>query len=112
MKVTYNDNVLVLPEGTSTEDARNSLKTIYPEIANATAVETEDGIEFVVQAGKKGADLLKVVYGDNVLSLPADTTTEAARDSLKLIYPEIANASANREGDTLTFNVEAGKKGR
>lgn len=112
MKVTYNDNVLTLPEGTTVEDARNSLKAIYPEIANATAEETSDGIKFVVQAGKKGSDQLKVVYGDNVLSLPAETTTEAARESLKMIYPEIANAHADRDGDTLTFTVEAGKKGR
>lgn len=112
MKVTYNDNTLTLPEGTTVEDARNALKAIYPEIANAEAVETDDGIEFKVQAGKKGSDSLKVVYGDNTLSLPAGTSTEDARDALKAIYPEIANASADLDGDTLTFSVQAGKKGR
>lgn len=112
MKVTYNDNALTLPEGTTVEDARNALKAIYPEIANAEAVEVDGGIEFKVQAGKKGSEGLKVVYGDNALNLPAGTTTEDAREALKAIYPEIANASAERDGDTLTFTVQAGKKGR
>lgn len=112
MKVTYNDNSLTLPEGTTTEAAREALVGIYPEIANATAEVTSEGIEFKVQAGKKGSDLLKVVYGDNTISLPIDTTIENAREALKGIYPEIANATAELDGDTLTFTVQAGKKGR
>lgn len=111
MLVKYNDNTLNLPEGTTAEEAREALKGIYPEIANAEAVETAEGIEFAVKAGTKGADELKVVYGDNTLTLPAGTTNEEAREALKGIYPEIANADANRDGDTLTFSVQAGTKG-
>lgn len=111
MLVKYNDNTINLPEGTTTEEAREALKGIYPEVANATAVETEEGIEFKVQAGTKGSDELKVVYGENSISLPAGTSDEEAREALKGIYPEIANAQADRDGDTLTFSVQAGTKG-
>lgn len=113
IKVTYLDNTLELPEGTTVENARHSLAVLFPEISNAEATQTPDGdINFRVQAGKKGSeDALRVVYGDNVLSLPAQTTDEAARESLKVLYPEIANATAERSGGTLTFRVQAGKKG-
>jgi hypothetical protein len=111
MKVTYNDNILTLPAGTQVEDARTALKAIYPEIANAEAVETDGNIEFFVRAGTKGAETLQVIYGDNSLSLPVDTATEDARTALKGIYPEIANATAVREGNVLTFTVQAGTKG-
>ena len=111
MLVRYNDNTINLPEGTSVSDARDALKGIYPEIANADAVETSEGITFEVKAGTKGAGELKVVYGDNSISLPAGTSDADAREALKSIYPEIANADASRDGDTLTFTVKAGTKG-
>lgn len=111
MKVTYNGNVLTLPAGTTVEAAREVLKGIYPEIATATVKTTADGIEFVVQAGTKGSDLV-VVYNGSRLSLPEGTTIEAAREVLKGIYPEIATADAaiNAAGE-LVFTVKAGTKG-
>lgn len=112
MKVVYNENSINLPEGTSTEDARNALKGIYPEVANATAVETDEGIRFVVQSGTKGADL-RVLYGDNEISLPEGTSEQDARTALASIYPEVAGATANynEETNTIHFVVQSGTKG-
>ena len=110
MKVIYNDNTVNLPEGTTVEEARQALKGIYPEVANATAEEVDGGIRFVVQSGTKGADL-RVIYGENEINLPEGTTDEEARQALATIHPEVANATSNRDGDTLRFVVQSGTKG-
>lgn len=111
LTVKYGVNTLEVPEDLTAEQVRESLVSIYPEIANATAEITDGVLEFKVTAGTKGADL-EVIYGQNTLSVPADMTDEEIRASLVGIYPEIANAQATREGNTLRFEVRAGTKGR
>lgn len=110
-KIKYLDNVIEVPENTTNEQARESLRAIFPEVANATIEEIEGGIEFKVQANTKGSDSVKVIYGDNELTLPAHLTDSEIRDSLKAVFPEIASATAEREGDVVTFRVAANTKG-
>ena len=111
MKVVYKENTVNLPDGTSTEEARNILANIYPEVANATAEETSEGLRFVLNAGTKGSDELTVRYGDTEINLPGDTSVDDAREVLSQIHPEIANAQAQESEGTITFTVQSGKKG-
>ena len=48
---------------------------------------------------------MKVTYNGNVLTLPAGTTVEAAREVLKGIYPEIATATVKTTADGIEFVV-------
>lgn len=111
MKVVYKENLVNLPEGTSVEEARNILSNIYPEVANATAEETDEGLRFVLTAGTKGSDELRVRYGDTEINLPGDTSVEDAREVLSQIHPEVANATAQEDDGVVTFTVQSGKKG-
>lgn len=111
IKVVYGSNTIEVPEGTSIEDIKAGLKSIYPEIANATVSETEDGYKFEVKAGTKGSGEITAVYEQNRFNVSADLSDDEIKAALANIYPEIANATATREGNTLTFEVKAGTKG-
>lgn len=112
MKVVYKENVVNLPDGTSAEEAKTILSAIYPEVANATAEETDEGLKFVLNAGTKGSDEIRFRYNDTEINLPAGTTADAAREVLSQIHPEIANATADtKEDGTVVFSVQSGKKG-
>lgn len=111
MQIKYGANQFPVPEGSSIEEIKTALSAIYPELANAEAIRTEDGYEFVVQAGTKGSDDITVVYGQNRFTVPGGMTDEEIKTAVSAIYPELANASATREENTVTFTVQAGTKG-
>ena len=54
----YDGNVFEVPEGSSAEDVRASLTSVYPQLENATVTEVTEGnstyIEFAVRASTKG----------------------------------------------------------
>lgn len=113
INVHYNEHSMEFPQGTTETQARESLKHIYPEIANATSDTLPNGdIVFKVTSGTKGAGLV-AVYSDMELPLPEGTTEDQARDALRNVYPEVANAEAVWEdNDTrLVFKPKSGTKG-
>lgn len=113
IKVTYNGDTLSLPQGTTVEEAKDTLANFHPEVRNAEGVVDADGnIELRVVSGTKGSDSVLVVYGDTEISFPAGTTPEEARDALSNVHSEVANASYEQDGNTIRFFVESGKKGR
>lgn len=113
MKAIYNGTTIDLPAGTTAEAAKEALKQIYPELANARAVQNGDTITFQVQAGTKGSASsgAVAVYNGTRIDLPAGTTPEQAKEALKQIYPELANASVELRGSEFHFVVRAGTKG-
>ena len=54
LTVVYGDNTLSMPEPTTTEEAREALKSIFPEVGNAVAERSGDTLTFTVKAGTKG----------------------------------------------------------
>lgn len=114
MKAIYNDTQVVLPEGTSAEEAKSALARIYPELASATAIVDGDTVRFEVQSGTKGADAgsgIVAVYNDTRVVLPEGTSTQEAKDALARIYPELSSAQAVLRGSEIHFEVQSGTKG-
>lgn len=114
MKAIYNDTQVVLPEGTTVEEAKSALARIYPELASAVARQDGDTVTFEVQSGTKGADAgsgVTAVYNDTRVVLPDGTSTQEAKDALARIYPELASANAVLRGNEIHFEVQSGTKG-
>mgnify|MGYP005749228613 CR=1 FL=1 len=106
----YNGSRIELPVGTTPEAAKEALKSIYPELANATVTLRGNEFHFEVRSGTKGSGMA-AVYNGSRIELPAGTTAEAAKDALKSIYPELANASVVTRGNEFHFEVRSGTKG-
>lgn len=114
MEAIYNDTRVVLPEGTTAEEAKSALARIYPELASAVARVDGDKITFEVQSGTKGADAssgITAVYNDTRVILPEGTSTEEAKAALARIYPELSSAQAVLRGNEIHFEVQSGTKG-
>lgn len=109
--VQYGGNELNIDDDTLTvEQIKASMSDIFPELKNAIAHVEGDIIKFEVKAGTKGARV--VVYGGNSLNIDDDALTVAQiQASMSDIFPELKNATANVNGDTITFEVKAGTKG-
>lgn len=110
LKAIYNDTTIELREGTSPEQAKSILSRLYPELANATAEVVGDTVHFKVQAGTKGAALF-AVYNDTRIELREGTSVEQAKEILSRLYPELANSTAELDGDVIRFKVQSGTKG-
>lgn len=110
MKAIYNDTTIELREGTSPEQAKEILSGLYPELANATVEINGDEIRFKVQSGTKGAAVF-AVYNDTRIELREGTSVEQAKEVLSGLYPELANATAEIDGDVIRFKVQSGTKG-
>mgnify|MGYP001162013715 CR=1 FL=1 len=110
--VIYGTNRLVVEDDTLTvEEIKASMAEIFPELKNATATVEGDTIKFEVKAGTKGM-ARTVVYGTNRLTVEDDSlTVEEIKASMAEIFPELKNATATVEGDTIRFEVKAGTKG-
>jgi ethanolamine ammonia-lyase small subunit len=108
IKVVYNDTNLEVPAGTSVEAIKASMSRIFPELANAQAVQNGNTVTFQVAAGTKG---LEVRYNDTSLNVPDGTSTAAIKESMTRIFPELANATATEANGVVTFSVNAGTKG-
>lgn len=111
LTVTYGDTSLEVAEGTSLADVKASMARIFPELKNSEAVLQGSQITFKVKAGTKGADGLTVTYGDTSLTVAAGTSLADVKASMARIFPELKNAEAVLEGQSITFKVKAGTKG-
>lgn len=109
--VVYGGNELNIDDDTLTvAQIQASMSDIFPELKNATAHVNGDQITFEVKAGTKGART--VHYGGNELNIDDDSLTVAQiQTSMSDIFPELKNATANVDGDVITFEVKAGTKG-
>lgn len=111
LTVTYGDTSLEVAAGTSLADVKASMSRIFPELKNAEAILDGSSITFRVKAGTKGADALTVSYGDTSLTVPAGTSLASVKESMSRIFPELKNAEAVLEGNSISFKVKAGTKG-
>lgn len=113
MIVKFNGQEINVPEGTGIEEVKESLKAVYPELANAEALEIEGGYELRVQSNTKGSDeeFTQISFNGTTIDVPAGLSVEQARESLKAIYPEVANATPQVSGGVLTFTVQSNTKG-
>lgn len=110
--VNYGGNELNIEDDSLTvAQIQASMADIFPELKNATASVNGSVITFEVKAGTKG--LARVVhYGGNELNIEDDTLTVAQiQASMADIFPELKNATASVDGDTIRFEVKAGTKG-
>lgn len=93
------------------EEIQQEFTKFYPELENATATVDGDTITFEVKAGVKGM-ARTVKYGTHELQIPNDElTVEEIQQEFTKFYPELENATATVDGDTITFEVKAGVKG-
>lgn len=109
--VNYGGNSLNIEDNTLTvAQIQASMADIFPELKNATASVNGDVITFEVKAGTKGARVVE--YGGNSLNIEDDTLTVAQiQASMADIFPELKNATASVDGQTIRFEVKAGTKG-
>lgn len=94
------------------QQIKDTVSSIYPELANAQVVRSGNEITFSLQAGTKGA-LGVVKYGQTSIELEGltDMTDEQIKSTVSSIYPELANAQVVRNGNEVTFSLQAGTKG-
>ena len=110
LTVVYGDTRLAVEAGTSLEDIKNSMATIFPELKTAEAKLVGSEVHFAVKAGTKGAGLT-VVYGDTRLAVEEGTNLEDIKNSMSQIFPELKSAEAKLVGNEIHFAVKAGTKG-
>lgn len=55
--------------------------------------------------------ILKVVYGDTNLEVPANTNIEELKRAMAQNFPELKNADITTTGNVITFTAKAGTKG-
>jgi len=110
-KLIYGQNILNVEDTVTPEQAKAKLAQFYPEVANATpAVAANGDITFTVTSGSKGAK--KLIYGQNILNVEDNVTSEQAKAKLAQFYPEVANATAAvADNGDITFTVTSGSKG-
>ena len=109
-KLIYGTTEINLNEGTSPDVALETLKSVYPELANSTLAQNNAGDYVVtVATATKGAF---AIYGTTKIELKAGVTPEAVKETLSAIYPEIegATSSMNEAGDVV-FTVATATKG-
>ncbi|UNY39886.1 hypothetical protein KLEB273_gp199 [Bacillus phage vB_BauM_KLEB27-3] len=110
--VKYGTNELKIDNDELTvKEIQEEFSKFYPELENATATVDGDTITFEVKAGVKGM-ARTVKYGTNELKIDNDElTVKEIQEEFSKFYPELENATATVEGDTITFEVKAGVKG-
>ena len=108
----YGANEIQQDASLPVETVKQIMSQIFPEVANAETSYRPDGkIEFVVNAGNKGADRT-YVYGENEISQDADLPVETVKSIMARIFPEVANADVRYRPDgKVEFVVNAGNKG-
>lgn len=111
-KVVYGTQTLdIANDELTVKEIQEEFTKFYPELENATATVDGDTITFEVKAGVKGM-ARKVIYGTQTLDIANDElTVEEIKEEFTKFYPELENATATVEGDTITFEVKAGVKG-
>lgn len=110
--VKYGTNELKIDNDELTvKEIQEEFSKFYPELENATATVDGDTITFEVKAGVKGM-ARTVKYGTNELKIDNDElTVKEIQEEFSKFYPELENATATVDGDTITFEVKAGVKG-
>lgn len=111
VEVVYGDTVLNVDASTPLTEIKSAMSEIFPELKNATVTQEGNTIRFAPKAGTKGADQLKVVYGDTQLDVDASTPLEEIKVAMSEIFPELKNATVTQEGNTVRFAPKAGTKG-
>lgn len=111
LKVVYGDTQLDVDASTPLTEIKNAMSEIFPELKNATVTQEGNTIRFAPKAGTKGADQLKVVYGDTQLDVDAATPLDEIKNAMSEIFPELKNATVTQEGNIVRFAPKAGTKG-
>ena len=108
----FGDEVITAPADLSVTQVREIWEAVHPSLANATAVEMEDGsVSFQVRAGTKGADKT-YKFGEETITAPEDLSVAQVREIWEAVHPSLANATAVEMGDgSVEFQVRAGTKG-
>ena len=108
----FGDEVITAPEDLSIDQVRKIWEAVHPSLANAEAVEQEDGsVSFQVRAGTKGSEKT-YRFGDEVITAPEDLSIDQVRKIWEAVHPSLANAEAvEQEDGSVSFQVRAGTKG-
>ena len=99
----------------SLEEIKQAAVEYDPSLSNADVVVSGDTVSFVKRAGTKGAEQIsKVVYQGRTFEVDTDMydNPQDIKDAMAEIYPELSNADYVISGDTMTFVMRAGTKGR
>lgn len=109
-KLIYGSTEINLNEGTSPEVALETLKSVYPELANSSLSQNTAGDYVVtVATATKGAF---AQYGDTKIELREGVTPEVVKETLSAIYPEIENATSSIDAQgNVIFTVATATKG-
>ncbi|MGH1263274.1 hypothetical protein ACQVWE_13315 [Bacillus cereus] len=111
LKVIYADSELDVPVNTDMKALEAAMIENFPELKNPTVTREGNIVTFTAKAGTKGSDMLKVIYADSELDVPADTDMKALEAAMIENFPELKNPTISREGNVVTFTAKAGTKG-
>lgn len=108
----FGDESITAPEDLTVDQVREIWQAVHPSLANAAAVQMEDGsVKFEVRAGSKGAEKT-YRFGDESITAPEDLTVDQVREIWQAVHPSLANAAAvQMEDGSVKFEVRAGSKG-
>ncbi|MGM2632357.1 hypothetical protein [Bacillus cereus group sp. Bce040] len=111
LKVIYADSELDVPANTDMKALEAAMIENFPELKNPTVTRDGNTVTFTAKAGTKGSDMLKVIYADSELDVPADTDMKALEAAMIENFPELKNPTITLEGNVVTFTAKAGTKG-
>lgn len=99
-------------ESMTDQQLKNTMASIFPELSNATVNRGDSEITFSLQAGTKGAGGV-IQYGETRIQMDNldGMTDEQIKSTMSSIYPELSNATVNRQNGVVTFSLTAGTKG-
>ncbi|MFA5048334.1 MAG: hypothetical protein WC516_04925 [Patescibacteria group bacterium] len=108
----FGEEVITAPEDLSIDQVRQVWEAVHPSLANAEAIQLEDGsVNFQVRAGTKGAERT-YRFGEEVITAPEDLSIDQVRQVWEAVHPSLANAEAVQlEDGSVNFQVRAGTKG-
>lgn len=108
----FGEEVITAPEDLTIDQVRQVWEAVHPSLANAEAVQLEDGsVNFQVRAGTKGSERT-YRFGEEVITAPEDLTIDQVRQVWEAVHPSLANAEAVQlEDGSVNFQVRAGTKG-
>jgi DNA-binding protein YbaB len=111
-KVIYGSNKFdIEDDALSAKDIQASMSELFPELKNATFVESDGQIVFTVKAGTKGM-ARKVIYGSNKFDIEDDAlSAKDIQASMSELFPELKNATFTEANGEIVFTVKAGTKG-
>lgn len=111
-KLIYGEVEVNLTEGTTPQTGLEALKSVYPELANATmSMNAEGNYVVTVATATKGAARY-AIYGETKVEVQEGVSIDSVKNALSTIYPELSNANVSIDAaGNFVFTVATATKG-